>query len=409
MFFLKLAVLSIISHRRRSAVIAVSVLLSVLVMIFVRGMLGGMRTSFFENLLQGSGHVQVHAFGWEKRLDPYSLAYVLGDPQGMSRTIRADPFISSRLVNVEQMIQFGALLVNGDRNIAMAGQAVERSTRFFANVRNSVRSGQFLPGGRSGIAISETIAKLLNVRLGDAVTVLVQDASGSPYYLSYPVTGVFSSGVQETDENMFFISLPDAQNLLDLTGRATELRLSVTSPAAAAAVAARISSLFSTSKPFVQTWQQIQGGLVTLINLGDIYGAVLDIIIVLVAATVITSSILMTIFQRIPTFGTLRAIGLRRNRLFWILMEEGLLLGLLGSALGMIIGLPLVLYLQAHGLSVGAVSQVLGTGTTYHFTVTVSDGIQVFLAGALIAFGGYLFGAAVSIRMSLLESLEQGV
>jgi len=409
MFFLKLAILSIISHRRRSAVIAVSVLLSVLVMLFVRGMLGGLRTSFFENLLQGSGHIQVHASGWEKRLDPYSIAHVLDDPQGMSRAIRADPFISNRLVDVEQMIQFGALLIHGNRNVAMAGQAVQDSTRFFADVRNSVRSGTFLPPGRPGISISETIAGLLSARLGDAVTVLVQDASGSPYYLSYPVTGLFSSGVQQVDEDTFFISLQDAQNLLDLPGMATELRLSLTSPAAATAVAEQISSLFPTPKPFVQTWQQIQGGLVTLINLGDIYAVVLDIIIVIVAATVITSSILMTIFQRIPTFGTLRAIGLRRNRLFWILMEEGVLLGLLGSALGMMIGLPLVLYFQANGLNVGAFSQVLGTGTTYHFTLTVLDAFQVFCAGAFIAAAAYLFGAAVSIRLSLLESLQQGV
>ncbi|HUI70675.1 MAG TPA: FtsX-like permease family protein, partial [Spirochaetia bacterium] len=337
MFFLKLAVLSIISHKRRSAVIALSILLSVLVMIFVRGMLGGLRTSFFENLLQGSGHIQVHASGWEGRLDPYSIAYVLHDPRGVIHTLRGDPFISSRLVDVERMIEFGALVVHGDRNVALAGQAVQRTTRFFASVRSNVRSGEFLPPGRSGIALSDTTARLLDVHLGDAVTVLVQDASGSPYYLVYPVTAVFSSGIQQTDESTFFISLEDAQNLLDLPDEVTELRIRLTSPGDATAVARRISFLFSDLKPSVQTWQQVQGGLITLINLGDIYAAVLDIIIVIVAATVITSSILMTIFQRIPTFGTLRAIGLRRSRLFWVLMEEGVVLGLLGSALGIVV------------------------------------------------------------------------
>ena len=63
MFFVRLAILSILSHRRRSTVIAVSVAVSVVVMIFVEGMLGGLRSSFFENLLQGTGHVQIHASG----------------------------------------------------------------------------------------------------------------------------------------------------------------------------------------------------------------------------------------------------------------------------------------------------------------------------------------------------------
>ncbi|HUI69941.1 MAG TPA: hypothetical protein VL354_05440, partial [Spirochaetia bacterium] len=59
--------------------------------------------------------------------------------------------------------------------------------------------------------------------------------------------------------------------------------------------------------------------------------------------------------------------------------------------------------------NVGAFSQVLGTSTTYHFTITALDGFLVFLAGVLIASGGYLFGAATSVRMSLLDSLERGV
>ena len=239
--------------------------------------------------------------------------------------------------------------------------------------------------------------------------VLVQDAGGSPYYLSYPVTGIYATGVQQTDDDTFFISLAEAQNLLDLSRGVTELRMTLTDPASAAAVTRDLASLFSAEKPFVQTWRDIQGGLVTLINLGNVYSTVIDVIIAVVAATVITSSILMTIFERIPTFGTLRAIGLKRRQLFWALMEEGVLLGVTGSAVGMVLGLPFVLYLQVHGLDVGAFSQVLGTSTAYYFTVTARGALTVFAAGILIAGLGYLYGAFVSVRMRLLESLEQGV
>ncbi len=412
MFFLRLAVLSILSHPRRSAVIAASVALSVMVMVFVEGMLGGLRVSFFENLLQGTGHLQIHAAGWQDRLDPYSISYLLRDPQGMIRRIERDLTVAPRLAGIEPMLQFGALLVIGDRNVAMVGRAVQPTTGFFANVRKNMLAGSFLPAGAMpgsrGVAISSDIARLLGLGLGDQVIVLVQDSSGSPYYLGYRVTGIFSTGVEQTDEDSFFIDLGEAQGLLDISHSASELRLTLKNPDEAATVARDLSALFSHEKPVLQSWRDIQSGLVSLINLGSIYATVIDVIIALVAATVITSSILMTIFERIPTFGTLRAIGLKRRQLFWILMEEGLVLGLAGSLLGMAVGLPLALYLQVHGLEIGAFSQVLGTSAAYYFVVTTKSALTVFAAGILIAALGYLYGASVSVRMRLLESLEQG-
>ncbi len=413
MFFLRLAFLSIVSHRRRSAIIVLAVLLSVVVMIFVEGMMGGLRVSFFSDLLQESGHLQIHAGGWPKRLDPYSLDYVLKQPEQMISTIRQDPLIAPRLDNLEPMLQFGALLVHGERNVAMAGRGVEPGTRFFARVRTGFTAGSFLPQGgqagvRSGIAVSRGIAGLLDVKLGDQVVVLVEDSAGSPYYLSYRLTGIFSSGVPETDDFVFFMSLRDARELLDLPGAATEVRVALKDPDDAPLVSRHLSSLLAGEGPSIQTWRDIQGGLIALIRLGDLYTAVINLIVIIVAGTVITSSVLMTIFQRIPTFGTLRAIGLKRRQLFGIILEEGALLGLIGSALGLAVGLPLVIYFEIHGLNVGAVSKALGTGTTYHFALNARGAVADFLAGVLIAGAGYLYGAFVSVRLRLIESLEQG-
>ncbi|MGA2481086.1 MAG: FtsX-like permease family protein [Spirochaetia bacterium] len=413
MFFLRLALLSIFSHRRRSAIIALGVLLSVVVMIFVGAMMGGLRVSFFSDLLRESGHLQIHAAGWAKRLDPYSLDYVLKRPDQMIARIEADPLMAPRLDHAEPLIRFGALLVHGERNVAMEGDGVEPGTRFFARVRSHVTAGSFLPDGRaggapSGIAVSVGIARILDLKLGDPVVVLVQDSTGGPYYLSYPLTGIFSSGTPETDDFVFFMSLSDARKLLDLPGQATEIRMTFKDADSAAFASERLSALLSDERPSIETWRDIQGGLIALIRLGDLYTAVINLIVIIVAGTVITSSVLMTIFQRIPTFGTLRAIGLKRRQLFRIILEEGILLGLIGSALGVAVGLPLAIYFEIHGLNVGAVSKALGTGTTYHFALTARSAIADFLAGVLIAACAYLYGALVSVRMRLIESLERG-
>jgi len=410
MFFLRMAFLSILKHRRRSMVICISIVVSVVVMVFVQGMLGGLRKSFFDELLQDSGHLQIHGTGWENRLDPNSLAVMLRKPQMLIHDIQADPGLAAEVSVAEPMLRFGALLVHGERSVEIAGEGVIPETRFYSDVRSATRSGSFLPAtGGPVVALSTSTARLLDLGTGDSVVALVQDATGSPYYLSYTVAGIFSTGKPQIDDELFFMPLTDAQALLGLPDEVSEIRLTIRHPQAAPAVARQLSTVLGAAHPFVQTWGDIQGGLVQLIRLGDLYSSVIDLIVVLVAATVITSSILMTIFERAPTFGALRAIGMKRRQLFGMLMQEGFLLGLAGSFLGICIGLLPVLYLQDRGLDVGAAARVLGTATTYRFALSARDALAVAAAGVLIAMGGYLYGALASVRTGLLESLDQGV
>lgn len=409
MLFLRLAWLNIRKYRRRSSIIVFSVLLSVVVMVAVGGMMDGLRRSFFSGLLQESGHLQIHTAGWESRLDPYSIKYLIQDPQKVIGTIEADRSFAARAVRVEPLLHFGALLVKGARNVAMEGQGVLPDTSFFARVRSGMMEGAFLPAsaGATGIALSQSTAKLLGLKLGDQVVVLVQDSTGSPYYLSYPLTGIFHSGVSEIDDGQFFLSLSDAQQLLAVSNQASEIRITLTVADQAASTAALLGPTLKGEGLSIQTWRQINGSLIVFIDMGDLFTAVINIFIVIVAATVITNSILMTVFERIPVFGTLRAIGLKRRQLFWMIIDEGFLLGLAGSILGLAIGVPLVLYFQVHGLNVGAISTALGTGTTYYFALTPVSVIEAFLAGALIAVVGSLYAAGVSMKMRLIETLQR--
>ncbi len=409
MLFLRLAWLNIRKYKRRSAIIVFSVLLSVVVMVSVGGMMDGLKRSFFSGLLQESGHLQIHLAGWESRLDPYSIKYLIPNPEKVIGEIKADPEFAARAARVEPILHFGALLVKGGKNVAMEGQGVLTDTSFFKSVRSGMKEGTFLQGsgGSPGIALSQSTAKLLGLKLGDQVVVLVQDSTGSPYYLSYPLTGIFHSGVSEIDEGQFFLSLSDAQQLLDVTNEASEIRITLHDPNDAASTAALLRPVLKGNGLSIQTWRQINGSLIVFIDMSDLYTVVINIFIVIVAATVITNSILMTVFERIPVFGTLRAIGLKRRQLFWMIIDEGLLLGLAGSILGLAIGVPLVVYFQVHGLNVGAISTAMGTGTTYYFALTTASVLEAFLAGLLIAVGGSLYAAGVSLKMRLIETLQR--
>jgi len=411
MLFLKLALLNISKYKRRSIIIALSVVLSVSVMVFVGGMLDGLKSSFFTNLLQQSGHLQIHEAGWKHRLNPYSIKYLIDRPDSVMKDIRtalpATEQGGARILRMESILQFGALLIHDGKSLAMVGQGVIPDTTFFSRVTTHMVNGSFLPGTNSGLALSASSAKLLDLKLGDQLAVLVQDSTGSPYYLTYPVTGIYHSGVSEMDDSYFFLTLPDAQQLLDLPHKASEIRITLNDPADANAVAVNLAPALGQQKLSIETWRQINGSLIVFIDMSDWFSLIINIFIIIVSATVITNSILMTVLERIPVFGTLRAIGLKRSQLFLMIVDEGLILGAIGSLIGIALSVPFVVYLEHHGLNVGAMSTALGTGTTYYFSMTPRNALLDFAGGVLIAVAGSLYAAMVSMRSTLIESLSR--
>ena len=231
MIFIKIALLNLKSHYKRTILILFAVMISVFVLESISGMMEGMRHSFFQSLMHESGHIQIHESGWSERLEQFSLDYRIEEPDRIIADL-TERF--GEIVRAEKLLNFGALLIHGDRNLTIMGQGVEPDTGFFSSVREGVVQGKFLSGKKDdGVLLSARICELLDLSLGDGVIVLVEDSEGSPYYLEYPVTGIFETGSRETDEQVFFLSHADAGELLYLPDATTEIRITLSDREAA--------------------------------------------------------------------------------------------------------------------------------------------------------------------------------
>lgn len=404
MMYFKLALLNLWKYRKRTLVVLIGIILSVVVMQVVGGMLNGMRETFFTEILRGSGHIQYHAAGWEDRLDRYSTEYLIDSPDEIVSALRAH----DQTTRVEKILSFGAMLSSGEENIALQAHGVQRDTRYFPDATENVVAGAFLPEGSSGIAISRSNADLLELTLGDTAIVLVETTMGSPWYLTYPVTGIYDSGHAELDENVFFINHGEAEELLFAEGTTNEIRVSLSDAERAEAFVSQTRSLIREHELTAMTWREIHGSLIVFVEIGDLMAAIINAFVVIVAASVITNAILMTAFDRIPTFGALRAIGMKRRQLLGMIVWEGALVGIIGSLLGLAIGIPIVLYFQEHGLDIGAMSEFFGTGQTYFFSFSPGGSVRDFLYGILIATLSALYAGWATARIDLIGSLQEG-
>ena len=398
--FLKLALFAMRRHARRTVLILFAVAVSVLVMEAAGGLMEGMRASFLASLTSDGAHVTLYARGWKERLDQLSLDHTIDDADGLVTTLKGD----LRVVDVEKVMDFGALLVVDKKNIGVSGIGVQPDTRYYAAIARDLKAGSFPPRG-NGIVISSAVARVLGVSPGDGLVVLVQDSQGSPYYLEFRVSGVFESASQNFDSGHFFIAHEKAAELLDLPRATTEIRIRLADPGMAEGYASEHLSDFQRGGLEAETWKEANKGTLGLLGMFDFFMAFMDLCIISVAASVIINAILMNIFERMQEFGTLRAIGLKRRGMRGIILAEGLFQGLAGAALGLLVGIPLVLYLQRHGMDWGGMADLMGVGNRVFFRFSPWRSLTNLLAGLVISLVSSLYAARVGGKLSIMDSL----
>jgi putative ABC transport system permease protein len=405
--FAKIALLNIVKHAKRSVVVFVAVAIAVLVLTLVGGLVRGVVNTFLSSIVPTAGHVVVTKAASKDAPNPLDLKYLLPEADGLLAKIHDD-----RISVAEPVLTFGSLVAQPtpadskteSKNLRMLGQAVNPDTRFLSNIRGGITAGAFLPDG-NGVALSNKAAAMLDLKLGDRVDLLFENRDGGPEQRELPITGLFSSGSDQTDLNIFVVSLATAREGLGTEGMSRELRLLVKDPDTAPDVAASIAKQLDDASLRVEPWQITFSSLLAVLQFVQIIFLLIRVFFIVIAGSVIVNSILMTVFERTREYGTLRAIGLKKLQLSAMIVTEGALLGALGAAAGLAAGIPFVIILSNVGLDMGNATESLGFASRIYPQFDTVDAAFSFAFGVLIAVLASLYAARVSSRLSVTEAL----
>ena len=410
--FAKIALLNIVKHAKRSVVVFVGVALAVLILSLVGGVIRGLTDTVLSSIIPTAGHIVISDAAAKDSANPIDLKYLIPDAQSLLAKLKDD-----RIILAEPVLTFGALLVQPvptdskveAKNLGMLGQGVQPDTKFLSNIRQGLTAGAFLPEG-NGIVLSNRAAKLLGVALGGTVLVLTSDRGNNPWYQEIPIKGLFDSGSETVDLTTFVVSQDTARSLVDAEGMSREFRFLVkdqdSAPAVAASLQKQLADLgYPKEKLRVEPWEITFSSLLTIVQFVNIITFIIRGFFVIVAGSVITNSILMTVFERTREYGTLRAIGLKKRQLQGMILTEGLLLGALGAVAGLILGIPSVLLLAQVGIDVGNATESLGFASRIYPSLAWFDVLFNFLFGTLIAVFASVYASRVSSRLSVSEML----
>lgn len=262
--------------------------------------------------------------------------------------------------------------------------------------------------GADPIIIGRELASSLGVTVGD--TVLVTSPQGYmtplevvPKFRHFRIVGVFDSGFYDFDASWAFTSLPAAQRLFDLADVVSVIEFKIDDIYQAEKVAAELRT--AAGKGFdTTTWIEQNHSLFSALRLERIVTVLTIGLIVVVAALNIFIALVMMVMEKNHDIAVLMSMGARQRQVWAVFTLHGVLIGGIGTALGLVVGYGLAWIGNTYKLiplqaDVYALSSV-------PFHAHPLDGVWIAIVALVISFLATLYPSLSAARLNPVEILR---
>lgn len=324
------------------------VIVAVSALILIIGVMNGLQKDLREKILIGSPDVRVLTYGEDLAMSGWDTVLTL--VKNMPGVVAAAPFVHTQaLINAGHNYSEGVFVMGIVPAASEKGAA--RPSGDVTSIRTTARGGDFTfrdsRGDRQGVVIGSRLANRLNVAVGvDSVSLLspgsakISPVTGTitPVIRKYEVTGIFETGMYQYDESYVIMALPAAQELAELGKAVTGIEVKTANRWDAPGVARELTDTLGW--PYrTEDWQQQNSSLFQALKLEKLGMTVILLLIVLVAAFNIVSTLTMVVTDKTREIGILKAMGMPARSVRRIFLAQGVVIGLVGTISGLLLGL----------------------------------------------------------------------
>lgn len=348
-FELFLSVRYLRAKRRSRAISIVSVIsvlgvaLGVAVLSVVLAVMNGFEHDLQDKILGTNAHIiilnQMHA--------PITNAdKMLADVEAQPHVTNAAPFVFSEGLASSPYDTVGVAIRGIDpereNRITHISERMTDGEFSFARQLSPANEGE-LPEPVEGVVLGLELAKSLQVEAGDQIIITSPGLAGeqardsSMWSRVFYVSGVFTSGMYEYDSKLVYMSLPSAQNFLGLKDNISGLEVWVDDIYSADKVARSLTDILGYPF-FARDWMSMNYTFFSALRLEKTVMFIILVLIVLVAAFSIASTLIMIVIEKRKEIGILKSMGANRASIMRIFMGQGLIIGLFGTGIGIVLG-----------------------------------------------------------------------
>lgn len=375
------------------------VALGVMTLIVVLSVMGGFHEDLQEKILGVNAHIIVQNFGGRLK-DPESARAKINNTKGV---IASSPFIYGQV-----------MLRHGDRahGIVIKGIVPDVETGT-TDVLKNLKKGKAENLNRKedespGIIIGAELARNLGLFIDDDIEMIspvgeVGPLGMLPKMKKFRLVGIFEAGMYEYDSSLAFINIHEAGKFLNMQDDVTGIEVKTSDIYKAEEIAADIEA--SLGAPYyARDWMQMNRNLFSALKLEKIVMFIILTLIILVASFNIVSNLIMIVMEKAREIAIMRAMGATGRGIMSIFMIHGLIIGIVGTVIGVIGGFALSQLLKTYKF-------ITLPADVYYLSylpvrMNLFDFIVVPAAAIIISFAATLYPSCQAARLDPVEPLR---
>ncbi len=347
----KMAIRNVFRHTRRTLITAAAIGVGLMFMIMIDSMFGGVENQVVRNILEtDNSELVVYPAGVFENRFLFPLDTLIEDASVLSTELEAD---YADVISATPRLRFAVFAIGPQAELFAVGVGIDPETdpKVF-DLQNKIEEGRFLEAD-GDLVIGSGLAKELNVGLGDPILVQTKSRRGVMDVREYEITGIVNTSNPLINANAVFITLADAQTILEAPGAASEINLHVKGKprdterlnVLGSKIGKDLGADFE-----LYTWYDLNAGLFEIAGQKQSVGFFIAFIVIVIALVGIVNTMLLSIYERIPELGTMRAMGFSKGNIRWMMLAEGSIIGFFGGLFGVILGLGVVTYMTEVGM-----------------------------------------------------------
>ena len=394
------------------------IFLGVAALIIVLAVMNGFEEDLRTKILGIKSHIELTTDLTGPMKDYQSVREKIADVEGV---VASTPFIYSQAMirssNGVMGVVIRALDTQSAFKVINLGKIKEGNIEYLNKIPHEI-SLNYKSNGvpPDGIVIGKEMARNLGVFLYDTITIISPVSISTPMGMvprmkKFVVVGIFESGFYEYDSTLAYLSLQSCQDFLQMGNTVTGIDIKVDDIYKADSIARKIQSKLGF--PFwTQNWMQMNKNLFSALKLEKHVMFIILSLIVLVAAFNIISALIMIVMEKNKDIAILKSMGATSRSIMKIFIFQGLIIGVIGTALGCVTGLAVALNLQKISIIVEKIFRFkILPGDVYYLSelpskVNYGDIVIIVVGTLFICFLSTIYPSLRASRTDPAEALR---
>lgn len=398
--------------RRKQAFLTLITVISVLgvivgvaVLIVVMSVMNGFEVDIRDKILGNRAHIIINHIekkGIKDHEDIIEKVEKIDGVLGASPYVLTEAIASSRYDSIGVVVR--GVKPDEEKKVSKIAHNIKKGVFDFEVPKES--DDEELAGG---IVVGVLLADRLGVSLNDTITLTLPRQVWSPFHpvpaveRNFRVVGIFYTGLFEYDSNLVYVDREQLQDAIAQRGVVNGIEVKVEDIFAVDGIAQRMKERLGF--PYlIQTWKETNRSLFYALRLEKVTMFIILLLIIFVAALNIISSLIMSVIEKTRDIGILRSLGATRGAIRRIFIYEGSIVGVVGTVLGVGLGLLVAILLRDY-VQIGLPKDVYYID---HLPVVISirDIILVGVSAVAISILSTIYPAFRASRLDPVEAIR---